>query len=192
MGQRLADDIIEAGAACTACENALWGIGKTPKNVYAHFSGMERCPGVDWDVHALPPNNHTFKLEQIDGFPCRWRYRGTMNWGVNWRINIPIIGNSSITLGHIGFTVYFQCIPDPPNLCEATFANQNVCGGLILASGGFCWIEWKQIAIDLAKGLNLTLAPTLFYEVFQTGLMEVVYKFTDKVRGINVKHRLEL
>lgn len=191
MGQRLPDDTIIAGDACIACENILWSAGKTPKTVYARFSGMERCPGVDWDIDPLPPNNRVFTLTQNEIVPCSWGTTTTDGWVVAWLLNYGVLTQSYLTLGRAGLRKYFLSLSPAWSKCVGSFPNQLECGGLTLSAGGFGWVEWKQIAIDLAKDLNIELAPTLFYEVFQIGLREAVYKFTDKTRNINAKSRLE-
>lgn len=190
MGQRLEDDTIITGEPCSGCEEVLWGIGKTPKFVYARFSQLERCPGIDWTLYPVPPNNRVFKLEQREDHPCWWRYRLDLGWEINWQICYDLPPYSKLFMGHAPGGTYFQSITPAEHKCVGSFANQNVCNGLFFAHGGFGWIEWKQIAINLAKDLDITLGHHLFYEVFQIDIETVVYKFTDTTRGINVKSKL--
>lgn len=191
MGQRLENDTIITGNACAGCEEVLWGIGETPKIVYARFSQLERCPGIDWDANPLPPNNRVFTLEQVDGFPCRWFVLTTDDWSVSWQLDWGPLHQSRLFLDRPGMRSYFQSLSLAGHKCVGSFANENVCNGLFFSHGGFAWLEWKQIAIDLAKDLGITLAYTLFYEVFQIDVETIVYKFTDITRGINVKGKVE-
>ncbi len=191
MGQRLEDDTIITGDACTGCEGILWDPGKTPKIVYARFSQLERCPDVDWTLYPVPPNNRVFTLEQMEDVPCRWRTTTTDDWTVNWYLNWGVLHQSRLYLDRPGMLSYFQSMSPAEAKCVGSFANQNECNGLFLAHEGFGWIEWKQIVIDLAKDLDITLGYHLFYEVFQISLRVAVYKFTDVTRGINVKSKLE-
>ncbi|MBA7648556.1 hypothetical protein ES703_56344 [subsurface metagenome] len=190
MGQRLEDDTIITGDACTGCEGILWDPGCTPKTVYVRFSQLERCPDIDWTENPVPPNNRVFTLEQVDGFPCRWYVLTADEWSVSWQLSWGVDLRSRLFLDRPGMRNYFQGLTAPNLKCVGSFENKAVCNGLFFSHGGFGWVEWKQIAIDQAKNLGIALAPTLFYEVFQIDIETVVYKFTDIARGINVKSKL--
>lgn len=191
MGQRLPDDTIITGDACLGCEYYLWDPGKTPKTVYVRFSQMVPCPEIDWSFYPLPPNNRVFTLTQNEIVPCSWGTTTTDGWVVAWLVFWGPLAQSYLVLGRAGMLQYFTSLSAAQARCVGSFPNQLNCGGLVLSSGGFGWVEWKQIAIDLAKALNIELAPTLFYEVFQINLRDVVYKFTDKTRHINIKCKFE-
>ena len=130
MGLDPTDDDYTAGVPCPTCHDVSFG-GVTPKFVFAHFSGVTRCP------FGLGQNpNGTWKLTQVDGFPCLW-----LGVVAGWLCFYGLLVGSSVTLlSQVSANEAFFGDDDD---CHSFFTNQLDCDDIEVDwSGGQCTITW--------------------------------------------------
>ena len=138
MGIRVEPD--DYGDDCLTC----WPAGKTPKSVFATFSGIQT--GDWWRSNYPPPPNGPFKLNQVDGYPCIFSYFGTI-WTVIYsaKTNFPPGTQSSLIIDCIplGAASTFAQLLD--GTCHYSFENNTT-----LPAGNFFY-EGAGWVFELTK-----------------------------------------
>lgn len=187
MGQRMEDKPIEYGDNCLAC----FASGETPEFVYVRFSLVEICPGALDPNCITPPNDRLFKLAQVDGFPCQYRY-DTDPWHVFWNFSVAGPPLSAIQLRDWTESIYFAATP-AECLAEGTVIHNDV-GGCVphdCVTGGIAVVTWSPQATALLEGMNIIKGYDLFMELFPLEDGKLVYKFCRTKDGTNIKFLLE-
>jgi len=183
MGQRMPDKPIDYGTNCVDC----FDTDKTPKFVYVRFSLIEICPG-ELDPNCItPPNDRLFKLEQVDGYPCQFRY-DTEPWHIFWTFSAGAPAKSSIHLRDWSDSIYFAALP-AACLDEGTVIHNDLVGCVLhdCAHGGICCVTWTPQATELLEAINLKKAYDLFMELFPLEDGNLVYKFCRLKDSTNIK-----
>lgn len=164
---------------------------KTPKYMWARFSGIIKCssdPGSPW---LTPPNDRVFKLEQSDIFPCRWEcftgswavvfyLPGTDPWG--WLSLWQTPANAH----------FFTDTLDGPLDEGAVYHNREICGiGFAVAHNGIATVTWTREATNLLEALNIQRGNDLFMEMRPLADGNKVYKFCRLKDATNIAIQFE-
>jgi len=182
MGQRMPDEPIDYGNNCNVC----FASGETPEYVYARFSLIDICTGVGFGTCHHPPNDRTFKLTQVVGTPCSWRYQSAL-WNVyyqQWRISDGKGGlkiEDDLSRGVFEETVN-ACPPE-----GLVFHNTLGCvAGTTCGTGGIGVVTWTPQATDILESINLEKATDLFMELRPLANDKLVYKFCKLQDATNI------
>ena len=183
MGQRMPDEPIEYGTDCLACFPA----DKTPKFVYVRFALVEICPGILDPNCITPPNDRLFKLAQVNGYPCQFRY-DTDPWHIFWTFSAGSPAKSSIHLRDWSDAVYFAALPDAC-LPEGTVIHNDLVGCVLhdCARAGIAVVTWTPQATALLEAINMAKGERLFMELFPLDNGKLVYKFCRLKESTNIK-----
>ncbi len=164
-----------------------WAAGKTPKFIYVRFSKVYKCPDDPPTSYAVPPNDRAFKLEQLVGHPCNWKYTGT-NWQVIFAVTAPG-PRMGIRLEHFpDGIVYFENSP-VIGVDEGTVYNNRliICGPIQGGFSGIAVVTWTPQATALLEAINLSKAQDLFMELRPLEDGKLVYKFCRLQDATNIK-----
>ncbi|MBA7618976.1 hypothetical protein ES703_26308 [subsurface metagenome] len=131
------------GNLCATCwgPGKPFGLGPTPSYVFAKFTGMVMCPGLDPRLME-PPNDITFRLDQVPIAPCFYEHPlgadDENSWWVRWN---SAVGGLSLfgRTGFIGAGDYFVEMVAP---CTLNFTNWLNCLAFAFASGGTGVVWW--------------------------------------------------
>lgn len=183
MGQRMPDEPIEYGNDCFLG----WDPGETPKYVYARFILMEHCILPPPFGHPIPPNDRTFKLPQVDGFPCTWRVNAQA-----WEVTFNIIGGPTrttlILANTADFSTYFYEQVVAFQHEGIVFHNTiDICQAWYGAKNGLGVVTWSPQATEILEGINLEKSRHLFMELRPLANNNLVYKFCRLQDGTNIK-----
>ena len=156
-------------------------VGKTPKNLWASFTGLKR--GSLWtSAHGTVPNR-VYKLHNDGG--CNWSSLSggrTVTWGTGF-------GESLVRIRGPGFHLYFGS--RVTSLCAVFFPNEltNPVGTYFY--GGSCAISMTAPSIGSSllrpmELLNLPVEPKTFAEVFPIDNTTNVYRYARKKDGTKI------
>lgn len=183
MGQRMRDEPIDYGNDCLSCFDA----GETPEFVYIRFGLVAICPGVLDPNCITPPNGRVFKLAQVPGFPCQYKY-DTDPWHVFWNFKVGGQPLSAIQLRDWSDAIYFAATP-ASCLAEGTVIHNDVAGCILhdCVYGGIAVVTWTPQATDILTAINITKGDDLFMELFPLADGKLVYKFCRIAESTNIK-----
>lgn len=183
MGQRLDDIPIVYGDNC----NIGWAPGKTPKFVYARFSGLVKCPDNPPTFYSIPPNDRVFRLRQDVGIPCRWAV-SSGPWDVTlWLTPLPL-RTTLVIQNNVDLGLYFSA--QPLGIKGEGFVITNeilACQPWHGAHLGVGVVTWTPQATEILEAVNIGKAYDLFMELFPLEDGKLVYKFCQRKYSTNVK-----
>jgi len=183
MGQRMPDEPIIYGDDCALG----WPADETPKYVYARFSGLVKCPDNPPTFFSTPPNDRVFKLTQLEGQPCKWRYTSS-TWVVDYQLTAGPLTTHLFLTNADDLSAYFLDQPTPIQKEGYVFHNQYVaCPGFLGAHLGIAVVTWSPQATDILKAINIAKSESLFMELFPRDDGKLVYKFCRLQDSINIK-----
>lgn len=183
MGTKISD--IVYGDEC-----AYWDPpSETPKYIYAFMWDVLKgnSPGA-----IQPVNLHLFKLTQLPGAPCNWRY---YNESFGWDVWFTLYSNR--------YTIYFaETKPGPPVYFIDELVNVpppeyqvfvNDFQEIWPAYGyeGFATIFWLDSIRTLAEDFGLDWSGKTLFEIFPHPTMKMVIKFCEERTDTNIKILLE-
>lgn len=160
-----------------------WAAGKTPKYVYARFSGIETCPGAS----LISPNGRVFKIPQEEFIPCEWFYDDTV-WRVEFQVaaapNFVHLILTDVDAGVTHFEASVAMVPDEGHV----YVNENVaCDLAHEGKNGIAVVTWTPQATALLESINMTKGADLFMELFPLANGKLVYKFCRIAESTNIK-----
>lgn len=160
---------------------------KTPKYIYVRFSLIVQCPSWNGAEHTTPPNDRVFKMEQVNGIPCRWEYFGA-EWFIQFTISSDPFGTVIFLVNNDDGATYFGDITD--YIPEEGYVYPNditFCEPWYGGAEGFAVLSWTPQATALLKAINLAKGYDLFMELFPREDGKLVYKFCKLQDATNVK-----
>jgi len=164
---------IEYGDDCGVC----FASGETPEFVYIRFGLMEACNPVIVPPCRTAPNDRPFKLTQVNGIPCQYRY-DIDPWHVFWSFKVggPPLG--ALQLRDWLNRIYFAAIP-AQCLAEGTVIHNDIFGwvGNACVANGIAVVTWNPQATKLLADINMKKARALFMELRPIVDGKLVYKF---------------
>lgn len=173
--------------------NCLLGFpeGKTPKYMYARFSGMAYRPEwkpVRWHI---PPNDRTFKLEQIEEDHCWWQYLSD-DWLIQFIIIAGPLRIEFFLLNNLDRSWYFAENPEG-HIDEGTVYNNDdaLYKPEYQSTDGIATVTWTQEATNLLKSINMQRADDLFMELRPLVDGNKVYKFCRLRDATNIAIEFE-
>lgn len=179
MGQRMPDIPIEYGDDC----GFIWPAGETPKFLYIRFAGIEKCAAAT----KQSPNDRAFKLEQVEFFPCYFRY-DSAEWGIGVDVNAGPNPTDILLMSKGPIEAYFS-EQHPQKIVEGRVYHNDY-GACPLGRGGkdgICVITWTPQATILLEAINLYKGPDLFMELWPLEDGKLVYKFCRLKDATNIK-----
>ncbi len=183
MGTRLPCPPVEAGANCTTCTPGRWADGETPRFVYVLFAGIIDCGKSRFTA----PNGFVFKLEQVDGIPCNWEWKGD-NWHVFWdakRIGFP---QSRLRLLDVDGFSFFSDLHIPCPLEYWNYFNDQLACILMYAGAlGTGRVWWNTKNMKVVDGLGLDCGPGAFNETFTGPTSKITSKFNSQYQRTNIR-----
>ncbi len=187
MGQRQDQTEIVYGNDCDICFDP----GKTPKYVYARFSGIEICTGAGFEKCHVPPNDRTFKLTQVDGTPCSWYYLSDL-WNIYysaWKVadeKCRLKIEDDLSLG-----VFEQTISACPQEGTVFYNTLGCVPDSSCGHGGIGIVTWRLETLALMKALNIEPRSDLFMEMRPLVDGNKVYKYCKLKDGTNIAIEFE-
>lgn len=178
----------DSGTDCSYCTPDLWPSGKTPKYVYACFSGIINCGKSSYDA----PNGYTFRLEQIPETPCLWVHTGT-GWIVQWQPFVPLHNYSRVTLQDVITWSFFvgygaEC---PSEIVHYDNA-QTACVLMYAGASGYCCVDWSGHLLDYVSELGIDAYHQLMREGFYVNDESFVYRLASIYQRTNIKIKCDL
>lgn len=182
---------VDYGNDCTRCTppaGILWPAGETPIYVYVTFHGINRC----WPASKDPPNGKTFKLTQVDGYPCQWQHVGS-SWRVTFEADLIGPHKSRILLLEVPTGIsHFASVSDPcPEELHIFHNDQKACILMYGGAGGLATIHWMGLALHLVVWMSLPSGSRIMLETFPIDDDLVVYKFCLPRHSMNIKIKVQ-
>jgi len=173
---------------CTPPAGILWPSGDTPLYIYVYFADITRCAPASKD----PPNGKTFKLTQVDGYPCVWQHDGSQ-WWVSYQPDLIAPHKSQIILLEKATGIsHFSSRSDPcPEELHIFHNDQKTCILFYGGAGGLATIHWLGIAHRLVLLMSLPSGKPIMFEAFPIDDDHVVCKFCHVGHSMNVKIKVQ-
>lgn len=183
MGQPMPDVPHVYGVDCLAG----WDAGETPMYLYARFSLIIQCPQWNGPEHTTPPNDRMFKMEQVDGIPCRWEYFGT-KWFIQLTVAVDPLRVDFFLVNNDDGATYFG---DSPlgHIVEGYVYHNDItfCEPFYGGAEGIAVVTWTHQATELLEAINMQRGNDLFMELFPLPDGKLVYKFCNLRDTTNIK-----
>lgn len=176
---------IPPGANCY-----LWDpVDETPESIYVFF--WEILKG-DRGLARIPPNLHIFKLDQVDGNACLWRYE---NAAFGWFVEVGIDGmNTWLWLrdSELPAKYYFadHKAVSPPAEYEL-FTNDYNAPFNNWGYDGFGSIFWMDAIIDLVEAFGLEWTSDLMLEMSADDAQTLIVKLCSLQAVTNIKFKIQ-